>query len=48
MIDHAEIVHIGDIAIRLVSLEDLLELKRMAGRQQDLADLDALSRLKNL
>jgi hypothetical protein len=35
----------SDLTARIVRLEVLLELKREAGRPQDLADIDALTKL---
>ena len=36
------------IKIPVVSIEDLIKLKRLAGRPQDLADIDALNELKRV
>jgi predicted nucleotidyltransferase len=35
-------VDLGDFSVRVCSLEALLEMKRVAGREQDRADLEAL------
>lgn len=38
----ADLVKFEDIHVRIVGLEDLLAMKRAAGRPQDLADIEAL------
>ena len=38
----AEVIRLDDTEFRVVSLEDLLSMKRAAGRPQDIADIDAL------
>lgn len=38
----AEVIRLRDLEIRVVSLDDLLSMKRAAGRPQDIADIDAL------
>ncbi|MGB2710371.1 MAG: nucleotidyl transferase AbiEii/AbiGii toxin family protein [Conexibacter sp.] len=38
----ADVVDLDGIEIRVVSLDDLLSMKRAAGRPQDVADIDAL------
>jgi hypothetical protein len=42
MRERALAVDVGGIQIRVVSLDDLLSMKRAAGRPQDIADIDAL------
>jgi predicted nucleotidyltransferase len=42
MRDRADVVDLDGVEIRVVSLEDLLSMKRAAGRPQDIADIDAL------
>jgi predicted nucleotidyltransferase len=42
MRERADIVDLDGIEIRVVSLDDLLSMKRAAGRPQDIADIDAL------
>ena len=43
---HVEVV--GDIEIPLVSIDDLIYLKKEAARTQDLADIEALEALKEI
>jgi hypothetical protein len=43
-IDRAVLVTLGDLAIPVISLEDLIANKRAAGRPQDLADVVLLER----
>lgn len=42
MRERADVVELDGIEIRIVSLDDLLSMKRAAGRPQDIADVDAL------
>ena len=39
-------VKIGDLRLFLVSVEDLIKMKKKAAREQDLADIDALRKLR--
>ncbi|HEY2719422.1 MAG TPA: hypothetical protein VGI52_07310 [Solirubrobacteraceae bacterium] len=39
---HADIVDLDGDSVRIASLEDLIEMKRAAGRPQDEVDIDAL------
>ena len=40
------LMDLGDTKVRVCALEDLIALKRLAGRQQDLADIEQLARIK--
>lgn len=42
MRERADVVDLDGIEFRVVSLDDLLSMKRAAGRPQDIADIDAL------
>jgi predicted nucleotidyltransferase len=42
MRERADIIDLDGVTFRVVSLEDLLSMKRAAGRPQDVADIDAL------
>jgi hypothetical protein len=42
MRERADVVNLDGVEIRVVALEDLLSMKRAAGRPQDVADIDAL------
>jgi predicted nucleotidyltransferase len=42
MRERATVVDLDGVEIRVVSLDDLLAMKRAAGRPQDVADIDAL------
>ncbi|MBS1870406.1 MAG: nucleotidyl transferase AbiEii/AbiGii toxin family protein [Actinobacteria bacterium] len=42
MRDRADIVALDGVEFRVVSVDDLLSMKRAAGRPQDIADIDAL------
>jgi predicted nucleotidyltransferase len=42
MRERALVVNLDGVEVRIVSLEDLLSMKRAAGRPQDIADIDAL------
>jgi len=36
----------GDLRVRVCSIDDLIEMKRLSGRQKDLADIEQLARIK--
>ena len=42
MRERADVVDLDGVEFRVVSLDDLLSMKRAAGRPQDVADVDAL------
>ena len=39
-------VQLGTVSVRVAALDDLITMKRAAGRTQDLADVEALERIK--
>jgi hypothetical protein len=45
---HRVVKQLGALPVSLASVEDLVTLKRVAGRKQDLADIEALQRLREL
>jgi hypothetical protein len=48
MINRAEPLRVDDMDIYLASVDDLIAMKRLAGRKQDQADIDSLTKLKDL
>jgi predicted nucleotidyltransferase len=48
MRERADVVDLDGIEFRVVSLQDLLSMKRAAGRPQDIADIDALLTVQRL
>lgn len=46
--ERADLIDLDGAQIRVVSIDDLLAMKRAAGRPQDLADIDALETVKRL
>jgi hypothetical protein len=45
---HADVMELADNRVRVASIEDLLTMKRAAGRPQDLADVEALEAARRL
>jgi predicted nucleotidyltransferase len=48
MRERADVVDLDGAPIRVVAIDDLLSMKRAAGRPQDLADIDALEAAKRM
>ncbi|MBB4663799.1 nucleotidyl transferase AbiEii/AbiGii toxin family protein [Conexibacter arvalis] len=48
MRERADVVDLDGAEIRVVDIDDLLSMKRAAGRPQDLADIDALEAVKRV
>lgn len=44
--ERADVIDLDGVMIRVVDIDDLLSMKRAAGRPQDLADIDALVAVK--
>lgn len=46
--ERAMAVNVGSVKVRVASIDDLVEMKRRAGRAQDLADIEALEEIARL
>jgi hypothetical protein len=44
----AEVIELGPVSIRLASIPDLIALKRLANRPQDLIDIEKLTEIQDL
>lgn len=42
------LLKVGSLTLRLVSLDDLIRMKKSSGREQDLADIEALRKLRKM
>lgn len=46
LFDRSDTVHLGDVPVHVASIGDLITMKRIAGRPQDVADVEALEALE--
>lgn len=44
--EHAELVHIRGALVRIASIPDLITMKRLAGRPEDIIDIRALEEIQ--
>jgi hypothetical protein len=48
IIERAQVIQVGNLSIRIVSIDDLMSMKARANRVQDLADIEALQVIKTM
>ena len=48
LIKRAKKIKIADTSLKVVAIADLIMLKKLAGRKQDLADIEKLKAVKQL
>jgi predicted nucleotidyltransferase len=39
-------MNVGEVEVKVCSIDDLIEMKRKAGRLKDLADIEQLAKIK--
>jgi predicted nucleotidyltransferase len=46
--ERAEVIRLPTVEVRVASVDDLIAMKRLAARAQDLADIEALEEIRNV
>lgn len=46
--ERGKTIKVAEVEIRIASIEDLIDMKRHAGRRQDAADVEALLKIKSI